>query len=170
MAACHDLLGHVVEALGNYGMAKQHFQFALQIYENENDPYNASDEYHGLGKVARVYGNFDDSIAYLSKALEIRRNAREWYKVAATLVEVGRTFEIKGSPVEALKAFIQALMIDISNNHGEELVNENFQNLGRMLKPIGESRFRMLWREVVGEECPEEIYSAIQAASENQEE
>jgi hypothetical protein len=90
--------------------------------------------------------------------------------VAATLVELGRTFEAKGSPVEGLKAFIQALMIDISNNHGEELVNENFQNLGRILKPVGKRQFGMIWREVVGEECPEELYSAIQAASENQEE
>jgi len=39
-----------------------------------------------------------------------------------------------------------------------------------MLKVLRESHFDPVWREVKGEECPAELRSAIQAASEENEE
>jgi len=43
-------------------------------------------------------------------------------------------------------------------------------NLGRMLKAMGMSQFESVWQQVTGEEFPEELRSAIQAASEENKE
>jgi hypothetical protein len=61
------------------------------------------------------------------------------------------------------------LAIDLEHSH-EELIGLDIRNLGRMLKVLGESQFEAVWREVTDEDCPEEVRSAIQAASEENEE
>jgi len=34
-----------------------------------------------------------------------------------------------------------------------------------MLKQLGDSQFKIIWRELTGDECPEHWFSAIQEAS-----
>ncbi len=99
--------------------------------------------------------------------------AKDWFKVAATMVELGETLELKGEEIEALMLYIQILMIDSKYHRKEfgfsEWINSDIGNLGRMLKVLGESKFEAVWREVTGEECPEELRSEIQAAREETE-
>ena len=49
-------------------MGYSSYEKALQIYEDEQDLFNASDEYQGLGEIAKLPGYFDNAIAYLKKA------------------------------------------------------------------------------------------------------
>jgi tetratricopeptide (TPR) repeat protein len=121
-----------------------------------------------------VQGHFDNAIAYFKKAFEIRVNVKHWHKAAETLVRWGETLEAQGNQVEALSKYIQVFRIDIKHNHEEigfqEWIDSDIKALGRMLKVLGASQFDAVWQEVMGEECPEEVRSAIQAASEENEE
>lgn len=62
-----------------------------------------------------------------------------------------------------MKIYIQALAIDIK--HNSEFVDWDIADLGRMLKQLGDSPFQVIWREFTGDECPGELFSAIQEAS-----
>jgi tetratricopeptide (TPR) repeat protein len=171
--AFHEL-GQVAKEKGYLEDAKNYYNKALQVYENKQDWQNASDEYQSLGEVAKLQGHFDNAIAYFKKAFEIKVNVKNWHKVAATLVRWGETLEGQGNQVEALSKYIQVFAIDIKHNHDEigfqEWINTDIENLGRMFKVVGERQFEVVWREVMGEDCPEQLRSAIQAASEENEE
>ena len=127
-----------------------------------------------MGEIAKLQGYFDNAIAYFKKAFEIRVNAKHWHKAAETLVRWGETLEAQGNQVEALSKYIQVFAIDIKHNHDEigfqAWINSDIKNLGRMLKVLGERQFEVVWREVTSEECEENLRSAIQAASEENEE
>ncbi len=126
-----------------------------------------------MGEIAKLQGYFDNAIAYLKKAFEIRVNVKHWHKAAETLVRC-ETLEAQGNQVEALNKYIQVFAINIKHNHNEigfqEWINSDIKNLGRMLKTVGERKFEAVWREVTGEDCPEELRSEIQVASEENEE
>ncbi|MEQ9000575.1 MAG: tetratricopeptide repeat protein [Coleofasciculus sp. B1-GNL1-01] len=167
-------LGEVKKKQGYLEDARNYYNKALQIYEDKQDWQNASDEYQGLGEVAKAQGEIDEAEAYFKKALEIRAAAKDWFKVAATLVEIGEILEAKREEFEALIVYIRLFIIDSQHNRAEfcfrELISSDIWNLGRMIKVLGNSKFEAVWREVTGEECPEELRSAIQAASEESEE
>ena len=70
--------------------------------------------------------------------------------------------------IEALQSYIATLAIDLK--HNQEPIGCDNRDLGRMLKVLGESQFRVIWREVTGGECPEDWLSAFQSATEENEE
>jgi tetratricopeptide (TPR) repeat protein len=141
---------------------------ALQIYEDAGDFYKAADEYQGLGNIAKEQGDFDTAVTYFQKAFTARSAANDWRTASSTLTAWGRTLEAQSNWMEAVKIYIQALEIDIE--HNSEFVGSDIHNLGRMLKLLGDSQFQVIWREFTGDECPGELFSAIQKASETEEE
>ena len=62
-----------------------------------------------------------------------------------------------------MKIHLHALFIDIE--HNQEWVGFGIKNLGRMLKQLGDTQFKIIWREFTGDECPGNWFSAIQKAS-----
>jgi tetratricopeptide (TPR) repeat protein len=173
-AGAYHELGQVANKQGHWEYAKNYYRQALQIYEDRHDWQNASDEYQGLGEVAKAQRELDEALAYFEKALEIRVAAKDWYKVAGTLVELGETLEAQGEKIEALSIYIQIFIIDSQYNREEfgfrELISSDIWNLGRMLKMLGESQFDRVWQEVTGQDCPENLRLAIQAASKKNQE
>jgi tetratricopeptide (TPR) repeat protein len=161
-------MGEVARLQHDFQKAIKYYKTALQIYEDAQDSYNASDEYQGLGQLEKEQGNFESAEAYFKKALNIRLEKQDWHKVAATLVEWGETLEAKQDWINALKIYIQALGIDVQ--HNREFVREDIRALGRMIKMLEKLQFQAVWRYVTGKECPEDWLSAIRAASEEQEE
>jgi tetratricopeptide (TPR) repeat protein len=141
---------------------------ALQIKEDAGDFYNAASEYHHLGMVAQEQRRFDEATAFYNKAFEIVEQFQDWRKVSSTLSQWGNLLEIQEKWAEALQIYIHAFAIDLE--HNEEWIYSDIRDLGRMLKAMGMSQFESVWQQVTGEECPEEVRSAIQAASEQNEE
>ena len=136
---------------------------ALQIYEDAGDFYSAADEYQGLGKIAKEQGDFETAVACFQTAFEARRAANDWRKASSTLIAWGQTLEARSNWNEATQIYLHALAIDI--DHNEEWVDSDITDLGRMLKQLGDSQFKIIWRELTGDECPEHWFSAIQKAS-----
>jgi tetratricopeptide (TPR) repeat protein len=161
-------LGLVAQKEQRWDEAKVFYYKALKIKEDAGDTYNASYQYHGLGEIANEQEDFDSAVAYFQKAFAARSAANDWYRAFLTLAVWGRTLETQEKWIEAVIIYIQALAISIK--HHQEFVGVSVRNLGRMFKVMGKSQFEAVWQEVMGEECPEQIRSEIQAASEENEE
>jgi tetratricopeptide (TPR) repeat protein len=141
---------------------------ALQIKENVRNFYNAAGDYHQLGVVAQEQRRFDEATAFYHKAFEIREQFQDWRKASSTLSQWGNLLEIQEKWAEALQLYIHAFAIDFK--HNKEWIDSDLRDLGRMLKAMGTSQFESVWQQVTGEECSERLRSAIQAASEENEE
>jgi len=168
IATVYHQLGRVAQEQRRFDDAIAFYNKALQIYEDAGDLYSASYEYQGLGNIAKEQGDFDTAVAYFQKAFTATSTANDWRKASSTLTAWGRTLEAQSNWTEAVKIYIQALEIDIE--HNSEWVGSDIADLGRMLKQLGDSQFQVIWREFTGDECPGELFSAIQKASETEEE
>jgi hypothetical protein len=101
------------------------------------------------------------------KLLSASRRFQEWYKASITLVKWGNVLEAQEKWAEALQIYTE-FVIDVE--HGHELIDLRIRAWSRILNHLGENQFYALWCKVTGEECPEKLRSAIQAASEENEE
>ena len=167
-ASDYHQLGRVAQHQRRFDEATAFYNKALQIKEDAGDFYNAASEYHHLGMVAQEQRRFDEATAFYNKAFEIVEQFQDWRKVSSTLSQWGNLLEIQEKWAEALQIYIHAFAIDLE--HNEEWIYSDIRDLGRMLKAMGMSQFESVWQQVTGEECPEEVRSAIQAASEQNEE
>jgi len=159
----YHLLGMVAQEQRRFDEAIGFYTTALQIKEDKEDFYSAASDYHHLGRVAEEQECFDDAVAYFQKAFEATSAANDWRQASAILTAWGGTLEAQSNWTEAEKIYIRALAIDIE--HNSEWVYSDLKNLGRMLKQLGDSQFQVIWREFTGDECPGELFSAIQKAS-----
>jgi len=167
-ASVYHQLGIVAQLQRRFDDAIAFYNKALQIKEDLGDFHSAATVYHQLGRVAQEQRRFEEAIAYFQKAFEARSAANDWRKASSTLTAWGRTLEAQFNWTEAAKIYLRALAID--NEHNQEWVGSDIADLGRMLKQLGDSQFKIIWREFTGDECPEEWFSAIQKASETEEE
>ncbi len=166
-AGVYHQLGEVGRLQKDFEIAEYYYKAALRVYEDAQDSYNASDEYQSLGEIAKAKGNFEEASAYFQKTLAIREAVGDWYKVAATLVEWGEAIEAQGDTVEALKIYIRAFAIDLE--HNEDWVALDIKNLERIRKVLGKTQFEAVWCKTTDMDCPEELLSDIQVASEAKE-
>ena len=159
----HHQLGIVAEEQQRFDEARAFYNKVLEIYEDAGDSHKAANQYEGLGNIAKEQGDFDTAVAYFQKAFTALSAANDWRQASKILAVWGRTLETKSNWTEAVKIYIQALAID--NDHNSEFVGWDIHNLGRMLKQLRYSQFQVIWREFTGDECPGELFSAIQKAS-----
>jgi tetratricopeptide (TPR) repeat protein len=162
-ASDYHHLGIVAQKQRQFDDAISYYRKALQIYQDAGDFYRAADDYYQLGTVAQEQGEFETAVAYFQKAFEGFSATNDWRKTSSTITAWGRTLEAQLNWTEAEKIYIRALAIDIE--HNSELVDSALKNLGRMLKQLGDSQFKIVWREFTGDECPEHWFSDIQKAS-----
>jgi tetratricopeptide (TPR) repeat protein len=168
VASVYHNLGALAHKQQRFDDAIAFYNKALKIREDAGDFRSAANQYQGLGNIAKEQGDFDTAVAYFQKAFTATSAVNDWRKASSTLTAWGRTLEIQSNWTEAVKIYIQALAIDIK--HNSEFVRSDTNNLGRMLKQLGDSQFQEIWRELTGEECPGEVFSIIQKASETEEE
>ncbi|NES03617.1 MAG: tetratricopeptide repeat protein [Okeania sp. SIO2F4] len=157
-------LGIVAQKQRYFTKAIAYFQGAMQIYEDSGDFYKAAGEYHQLGRVAHEQRQFDEATAYFQKAFAVFHAAKDWYRVSITLNQLGKTLEAQANWTETMKIRIQALEIDLE--HNKQLVRRNIIAFGRILKVLGEDEFSKIWKQVAGNNSPEEFFSALCAEGE----
>ncbi len=127
-----------------------------------------AEEYYHLGTTAQEQQQYEEAETHYQKAWEIFQSLGNWRQASATITDWGKMLETQENWTEALENYMQALAIDLENN--EEWISSDIQDLGRILKQLGERQFKSLWLQITDEECSEKLYQAIQAASqENQE-
>ncbi|HBE32391.1 MAG TPA: hypothetical protein DD990_13940, partial [Cyanobacteria bacterium UBA11368] len=147
-------IGMVAQEQRRFDDAIAFYHKALQIFEDAKDFYTASYPCNSLGEIAKDQGDFETAVTYFQKAFEARSAANDWRNASLTLAAWGETLEAQSNWTEAAKIYIKALAIDLE--HNEEWIGSDIKNLGRMLKQLGDSQFATIWREVRGEELPEQ--------------
>ncbi|NJR25802.1 MAG: CHAT domain-containing protein, partial [Richelia sp. CSU_2_1] len=161
IAVIYHQLGMVAQEQRRFDDAIAFYNKALKIYEDAGDFYSAADDYQGIGKIAKEQGDFETAVAYFQKAFEARSAANDWRKASSTLTAWGETLEAQLNWTEAAKIYLRALAIDIE--HNEEWVGSDIADLGRILKQLGDSQFKTIWREFTGDECPEEWFQLFRS-------
>ena len=161
-------LGTIAQAQQQFEEANDYYRKTLQIFEDARDSYSTAKIYGQLGIAAQEQQDYEEAINYYRKAFEGFQQFKDWYQASLTLSKLGNVLAAQGNWAEALQIGIKILTID--SEHNEEWVSSDIKALERMLKQLGESQFQAVWQEVTGKECPEELRSAIQAASEQNEE
>jgi tetratricopeptide (TPR) repeat protein len=171
LAPVYHHLGMAFQKLGDFEEANNFYKKSLKICEDHKKLYLAARLYHQLGRLAHERCNAEEAINYYQKAFQIFKEQKDWYNVAKTLTAWGEILEFQQDWTEALKIYVQALVIYTVSE--QDLISREdirVEALGRMLKVLRESRFKAVWREVTGNNCPEKWLSGFQAASEDQEE
>ena len=163
VASVYNNLGALAHKQQRFDDAIAFYNKALKIREDAGDFRSAANQYQGLGNIAKEQGDFDTAVAYFQKAFTALSAANDWRQASSTLTAWGRTLEAESNWTEAVKIYIQALAIDIK--HNSEFVGSDIGGLGQMVKQLGDSQFQVIWREFTGDECPGELFSAIQKAS-----
>ncbi|MFB2975175.1 tetratricopeptide repeat protein [Microseira sp. BLCC-F43] len=159
-ASDYHHLGMVAEDQRRFDDAIAFYNKYLQIYEAAGDAYMAAYPCKLLGEIAKDQGDFETAVAYFQKAFEALSSANDWHNASLTLVAWGETLEAQSNWTEAAKIYIHGLVIEVK--HNKEWIGWYLKNLRRMLKQLGDSQFATIWREVIGEELPEEWRSVIQ--------
>ncbi len=98
LAQIYANLGAAQEELGEDAAAHGDFMHSLRLNENQ---FNA---WLGLGLLAEKRGDLPEAIANLSRSIAIQPSAQAY-------LELGRTLERVGRPVDALGAYQQALEV-----------------------------------------------------------
>jgi len=158
----YNVLGNVAQQQRQFEEARAYYLKALKIKEDAGDLYNAAGEYNVLGNVAQQQRQFEEARAYYLKAFEIYQQFGDWYRTSITFRNWGRLLEAQENWTQALKISIYILAIDLE--HNQEWIESDINDLGRMLKQLGESQFNAIWREFTGEDCAGEVREAIWAA------
>ncbi len=153
-------LGTVAFEQRNFDQAVSYYQKALKVKENEGDFYNAASDYHHLGRIAQKQRRFDQAVAYYQKALKIYENAGDFYNAALPYHQLGTVAFEQRQFDQAVQYYQQALDIWLQ---AEDIYKAGYPmtQLGEILRELGESQFKAVWREAIGEEILEDLYLAL---------
>jgi tetratricopeptide (TPR) repeat protein len=130
-----DLLqfGHVLRNMGKLNDAEKYYRRYLD--QLSADHPDISSCYHALGSVANDKGNYDSSLKWYNKSLEIdmRTLKSDHPDIASTHCGIANVHQKKGDYALALESYEKALMI-CKKAHGEDhpLVAGCLNNMGNV--------------------------------------
>jgi tetratricopeptide (TPR) repeat protein len=146
-----------------FEQAKDYYHKALRIKEDSGNFYKAASDYYQLGTLEQEQQQFEQAKDYYRRAFEIFRRYQDWWQASDCLTKWANVLETQENWTEALQ--IYTYILPVYPKHIKEWIGLRIKDFGRILNAVGESQFEAIWQEVTGEECPEQLRSAIQAAS-----
>lgn len=155
-------LGNIALKQHNFDDATAYYQKSLRVYKEAGDEYNITDVYLMLGSLEQEKKHFDCAIEYYKKAFMGYQKFQDWYKASITLIEWGNILEKQKKWVEALRIYLHFLPLD--PKYAPDLIDLRVKAWARILNHLGEIRFKAIWLEADGEECPENLRSVIWSA------
>jgi len=109
-------LGFSYIRLSKNNEAWQTLQQALPLLESLNDFDGQSDVYQFYGIIERSFGNYEASLNFLFKSLELRKHTGNSEGEALALYHLGVTYKYLGNYEKALDELEKALLIARDNN------------------------------------------------------
>ncbi len=138
-----NIMGFVIQELGDYTLAESYFERALKIQEIALGPSHpdTATSLNNLGYVLQMTGQFKNAISRLERALEIRERVLSPtdHHIAITLGNLGDIYQQKGEMAKARLYFERSLSIiemALGPNHPETANSVN--NLGILLQVMGD--------------------------------
>ena len=98
--------------LGEFNLALQETNKALEIYESLQDIYGMASAYHHIGIVNDARSNYPDALDSLAFALKIREDIGDRFGIAETLNSIGVIHWKQSSHLEGIKQLFRALKIE----------------------------------------------------------
>ncbi|MGB3402585.1 MAG: tetratricopeptide repeat protein [Microcoleaceae cyanobacterium] len=153
-------LGNVAHQQQNFEEAVQFYQKAVKIFEDAGDLYKAANVYNQLGTIAYEQQNFEEAVQFYQKAVKIFEDAGDLYNGAGDYCVLGMLAKEQKQFKEAVQYSYKSLKIFAEAKEFDK-AGYPMRQLGNILQELGENQFKAVWREAIGEEIPEEWYSAI---------
>lgn len=140
IAGAHINIGSINLMKGRYGQAIEYYEQALTFIPAETQNVHKAGVYNNLGYCLFELGEYDRSLLYHQKALEMRRNLLEPTHPAlgSSLTNVGNIYYKQGEIDRALNYYNQALNIrkqSLQSDHPE--IGQTLMNIGMMHHLLG---------------------------------
>lgn len=136
-AMSYNNIGMVYYNQGNYDLALEYYQKALDIYEKIQgvEQERTATSYNNIGLVYHVKGNYNQTLEYLQKALDIYEKVLgvEHERTAGFYNNIGVYFASLGDYMKALEFYSEALDIYekvLGVEH--ELTAVSYSNIGKI--------------------------------------
>ncbi|CAF1032842.1 unnamed protein product [Adineta steineri] len=127
------LFGHVLVDMAHFDDAEKYYHRLLKdLPSDDNDICNC---YHALGKVACEKGDYDLSLSWLFKSLEIleRKLKKNHSRIGFIHTSIGEVYQNKGDTKQALHSYEKALKIWVkAYNDKHEYVAWCFNNIANI--------------------------------------
>jgi tetratricopeptide (TPR) repeat protein len=142
LASAYHNLGAVVQALREYGEAREYYQQALSIFIEFGDRYNQAGTYHQLGNVAQELREYGEAREYYQQALSIKIEFGDRYSQASAYHQLGMVAQELREYGEARESYQQALsiFIEFSDRYSQAITYHQLGNVAYLLREYGEAR------------------------------
>ena len=125
------ILGNVLQRMGKFSIAEKYYRRALNDLSDKNT--NLATCFYNLGEVLREQGDYDTSLEWYFKSLEIdlKRLSSKHANVGNTYNSIGISYEKKKNFKKAIKFYIKAVIIT------EQAFGDNHPRLAMCLNNLG---------------------------------
>ncbi len=138
-----ELVGHIINTMGNVFLAKgdldlalQHFQNSLEKYQQVAAVVDVAKVLNNIGVVHAVRGELDHSLQYFEKSLRFYRQLGSQRDIAMALNNIGNIHFNKGNYSRALEHYHQSLQLYQAFGNLRD-VSHCLQNIGNVHRSRG---------------------------------
>lgn len=137
--AAHNRIGRLYRDIGQLGLARQHFDVALELFESVDDERGVAACHDDIGKLSWLKGEYPVALEQLKIALELRKRIGDRRSIALSLNNIGLVWMDHGRAANAAEAFEASLKIRREINDPIGIV-ESIDNLGKLAQDQNDHR------------------------------
>jgi predicted ATPase len=135
--AAHNRIGRVYRDTGSLGLALEHLETGLELFEAVQDQRGVAASRDDIGKLLWMRGEYEEALEELTKALNMRKALGDGRSIALSLNNIGLVWRDHGREEQAREALEAALKIrrELSDPLG---IVESLNDLGLLALDQGE--------------------------------
>eukprot|EP00549_Striatella_unipunctata_P025591 CAMPEP_0118703848 /NCGR_PEP_ID=MMETSP0800-20121206/18844_1 /TAXON_ID=210618 ORGANISM="Striatella unipunctata, Strain CCMP2910" /NCGR_SAMPLE_ID=MMETSP0800 /ASSEMBLY_ACC=CAM_ASM_000638 /LENGTH=451 /DNA_ID=CAMNT_0006605545 /DNA_START=687 /DNA_END=2042 /DNA_ORIENTATION=- len=139
LASVHQDLGNLLDSLGDFDAAIEHFEQCLAVREQQKDYEEVASTLYSIGFTLHNKNDNDGAIKYLNKCLDLRRekNGNLAEEVGDTLNMIGYLEAHRGNSTKSLVLLTEALRIRRTRKDRLK-TSDTLKNIGNVRREQGE--------------------------------
>jgi tetratricopeptide (TPR) repeat protein len=135
--AAHNRMGRVHRDTGSLGLAQEHLETSLTLFERAGDTRGIASCHDDIGKLLWMRGEYELALEELRRGLDMRKALGDGRSIALSLNNIGLVWRDHGQEAQAREALEAALKIrrELSDPLG---IVESLNDLGQLALDQGE--------------------------------
>jgi predicted ATPase len=135
--AAHNRMGRVHRDTGSLGLAQEHLETSLTLFERAGDTRGIASCHDDIGKLLWMRGEYELALEELKRGLDMRKALGDGRSIALSLNNIGLVWRDHGQEAQAREALEAALKIrrELSDPLG---IVESLNDLGQLALDQGE--------------------------------
>mgnify|MGYP000252021381 CR=1 FL=1 len=135
--AAHNRMGRVHRDTGSLGLAQEHLETALALFERAGDARGIASSHDDIGKLLWMRGEYEMALDELKRGLDMRKALGDGRSIALSLNNIGLVWRDHGQKAQAREALEASLKIrrELSDPLG---IVESLNDLGQLALDQGE--------------------------------